>query len=130
MHLITDNKRMGWVPSWLPRAFLPFEIAVYNLANDYCADYRGGYWEFAEDDATQARFMFPHSDQPTLHVINPDNYFEGDLTPLEFGMGVCLIALSHLSFQLPNNASIAIAHRRLYKLVGEHGNANLFGFID
>lgn len=130
LHIIADNKRLNWLPSWLPNAFLRFENAVYDNARDYCPGYHSGYWEFAEDDATQARFMYPHTDQPTLHVINADNYFEGELTPVGFGMGVCLIALSHLSFLFQNDASISVAHHRLYRCAIEHGSPELLAFID
>lgn len=126
MQAIADSQRLEFLPS-LAAHFIALENLIYNLADDYAADYRGGYWEFYAGG-----FMAPTAGVgETVHVVNADNYFEGDLSPIEFGMGVTLIALSRLTFMFPDDDRAADSFYALREFIFDNEpSPELLSFID
>jgi len=118
-----------------------FESALFSLASRLSKDYNGGSWKFvrvAETDEGRslehpAIFMYPDVEEGTVfHVVNADNYFEGDLDPITFGIGVTLMSLSAASF-VDRTKRSATAFHALYDWlvkVEDYVDPQLYRLID
>jgi len=98
----------------MSRHYLLLENMIYGLAEQHCALYRGGYWEMirAPHEGQVARFIYPDSIGDAVLVVNPDNYFEGVLNAVEFGIGLTLIALSRIAITKDDQHAV-LSHERL-----------------
>ena len=124
---VPEHKRLDFLPSKLPHDYGRFEDLVYDLARAYSVDYKGGYWEFCEHGA--AWFMYPDTNTH-YNVINIDNHFHGMLPPVEFGLGITLIALSWLA-NMYNAAEIGAEYTRLADALDEMKlSVSFWAFID
>jgi len=105
--------RMATLPKHFPSAFMHFENACYAFAAHLSEDYSGAYWQFVEL-SNGGFFMYP--EQPTVNASA--NYTEGELTGEGFGIAVCLMVYSNLSFQLQGAARETMANN--YYLLREY----------
>lgn len=110
-----------------------FENLVYARARAACEAYKGGFWTYFEL-STGGFYCAPLLGRRKLHVIWPGNHFEAQMTPDAFGIGVTLMALSSLSFDLfgyDENDSVVEAFHALRAFASQHVEAELiFRFID
>ena len=74
---------------------LRIEPMVFNIARDQAQNYNGGYWKFYSL-SNGGFYMAPDADK-TFQVQCP-NLYQGELSSDAFGITVCLIAYSYLSF--------------------------------
>ena len=77
-----------------------WEKFLYPYASHFSSNYQGGFWIFKN-----GFFQLQSSDQ--FYVTVSGNYFEDEMSCLEFSFFVNLMTLSHLSLQLD-----AINHNR------------------
>jgi hypothetical protein len=95
--IVAHEKRMDFLPLHFGRLSLAFEFKVYGCMEYFCADYRGGYWEFRQL-SNGGPYMVPKMDT-SFHIVNPMNHYEGDMSADATGIAVCCHALSLLSFE-------------------------------
>lgn len=110
---------------------LRFENTVYGFMDRYCSEYSGGYFEMAAY-GNGAKVMFKDS-QKKVKVVNPDNYYSGEMTEHAYSMACFLMACSHMSFMAKGEAQAKISNN--YHLLREvlltHPEAEeIFSFLD
>jgi hypothetical protein len=93
---VSEHARMGTLPRHFGQYMMIVEGRVYDLMGEYCADYRGGSWQFYEL-SNGGFYMAPQRDRVSLYV--PGNGYRGELSADAGGITACLFAFSHLSFQ-------------------------------
>jgi len=127
---VPDEDRMDTGPRTFKNAnhWIRFEGFVYDLLDKLSEDYNGGFWEFFILD--NGGFFMSPDQEGLLHIIQPDNYFEGDMSAEAAGITACLYAYSHLSFRYPNGEFGELYHK-LLELVYDHPECPLImGAID
>lgn len=94
--IVSNSARMGFLPRmFTPKYFTQGESLVYTLAKYYCEEYDGGYWEYKT--LSNGGFLMTLDDrEKRVKVINPDNYYEGMMSPDALSIGICIIALNRL----------------------------------
>ena len=95
--VIPPEERGNILPTKFPNSFLHVEMGIFDWMARLCPGYNGGLWELVEL-SNGGFFMFLPSEEK-VHLVNPMNGSEEHLTPEAAGVAVCLIAMSHLSFQ-------------------------------
>ena len=100
---LTGDKRFGALNQRYRVAAGMFQNYLFALAARYSPDYNGGFWDYFE--LSNGGFYASLAiDKSSLRVENPDNHFEGEMSPDAFSIGVNLCALSHLTFdQYPSS---------------------------
>ncbi|MGP9666714.1 antirestriction protein [Psychrobacter sp. AOP31-A1-22] len=99
--VVPDCIRMDFLPAKFKgniNAFLSFENAVYNQANEMCSDYNGGSWEFVEAKDGNAFFIHPNNDDTSYTISNINSYKDYEVDGRIFGMLASWIIFSHASF--------------------------------
>lgn len=126
---IAQEERGNFLPSLLPKAWLPFENTVYNLASTHSEDYQGGLWAFVEL-SNGGMFMHPQSEK-IFKVECWGNHYEGNMSAEAFGIGLCLHAFSRLSFSNRRGGLLSDRFAQLYDFAAGHAEASeIFSFID
>ncbi len=131
--VIPERKMSGFMQKLSGLMF--FETMLYGLASKFSKDYSGGCWDFVEIPATSevglpARFVYPIRDTP-LAVSNEMNCFEGILSPVDFGIGISLIAFSNASFSDKSDKSSKSYHGLIGWMDAQSDlQPELYGFID
>jgi hypothetical protein len=95
--LVADNERVHCLPAHFGRHMLTFENRAYDFLRSFSPDYDGAYWRFYE--LSNGGFYMAPDLTPLLRIAVPSNGFEGTLSADAAGIGVCLFACSHLSFE-------------------------------
>jgi len=109
---------------------LRIEPTVFNIARGQAQNYSGGYWKFYSL-SNDGFYMAPDADG-TFHIKCP-NFYQGELSSDAFGIAVCLIAYSYLSFcEDTRFARICATHFNLLRpFVAEHPEAlKIYSAID
>jgi len=127
--LISETKRLDFLPRHTGKHFTLFETLVYGYMDQFCADYIGGYWEFY--DLSNGGFFMALDDTDTaFEVTNPLNYFDGSLSAEAVSIGVNLFALCHLC-EITGDENFAHAYHALRDFACEHKDAGaILSFID
>ena len=71
---------------------VPFDNAVFNVAEDLADNYNGGFWDYYEVDG---EFLYMAPDQGSYEVTVPGNGFTGTLNEDAFGLVCTLMALGY-----------------------------------
>ncbi|WP_027252012.1 antirestriction protein [Photobacterium halotolerans] len=124
-------------PAFLPKIvsgsyqlMLLLENSVYALTEKYDPTYQGGYWEYLTAE-NGARWMQAPEPEIMVHVVNPDNWFDGEMSRGALSIGVMLIVCSHLSFKAPGCKSIVKNFHALREVASSHPESDaIFGLID
>lgn len=125
---VPENQRLNALPEAFGKSGLILEGKIYDWMESLTADYFGGYWEFYRL-SNNGFYMAPKKDTK-YHIVNPANYFDGDLSADAAGIAACLFALSHLSFDFPDSVLPERFHQ-LRDYAAEHAEARLiFRLID
>lgn len=92
---IDNGSRMDACFQVFGSSILLVEANVYSFAGRLSEDYKGGFWDMYLLE-NGGFFMAPKADKP-FRVVSP-NGFEGELSPIAFGVTACLFTYSHVSF--------------------------------
>lgn len=115
--IVPDDERLGFLPQLFGRhGFILGQNLVCMFMADFCADYKGGYWDFYTV-SNGARFMAPKTSEPVALAI-PSNYFEGDLSAQACGIVLTLFSLSHLSMTVKDESARQLCCEQYHALIG------------
>ncbi|MEY0243126.1 antirestriction protein, partial [Providencia rettgeri] len=78
----------GTVPDWQR-----IEGDIFNMMAKCCQTYQGAFWEFSMLSNGGA-FIWPDMLETSLHMFNPHNGNEAELSPEAAGIAVCLLVYS------------------------------------
>ena len=110
------HKCNGFLPRKLRGLYEPllnFENSIYALSESKSNDYDGGSWKFVQCKENDAFFMYPADDKE--YTITNQNYqCEYIVDNKLFGMMMCMIAFSNLSFKHQNKESISQMYAHHY----------------
>lgn len=98
---VPDHERMDTLPRHFGRHLVAVENAVYAWLRELSNEYSGGYWHFYEL-SNGGFYMAPECESLAIRVAG--NGYDGVMSADAAGITACLFALSHLSFQVPNEA--------------------------
>jgi hypothetical protein len=125
---VSERARMGTLPRHFGRYMTIVEGRIFDLMGEYCADYKGGYWQFFEL-SNGGFYMAPKLDRVQLHV--PSNGYRGEMSADAAGVMACLFAFSLLSSEYPQ---VAVFGRHFYRLrdyaLGHVESTQIFKAID
>jgi hypothetical protein len=99
---VPDHERMDTLPRHFGRHLLAVEDAAYRWLRELSKDYSGGYWHFYEL-SNGGFYMVPEFESLRIRVAG--NGYHGVMSGDAAGITACLFALSHLSFQIPNETA-------------------------
>lgn len=126
--LVHDHARLDCLPRFFGKHSVLVECAVFTMLDRMSQDYSGGYWGFYEL-SNGGFYMAPKADK-RFRVMWEDNGFEGEVSADAAGIIACLMAFSHLSFQIADDCIVEAFHR-LREFAMEHREAGLiFAAID
>lgn len=127
--VVPDGERLEALPNHFGVLAFIFEGKVYDWMEFLSADYRGGYLEFYR--LSNSGFYMAPKTEASFHIVNPGNYFEGDLSADAAGIAACCFALSTLSFDYPDNAVFAERFYQLRDFAIEHAEgAEILRLLD
>jgi hypothetical protein len=92
---LPERERIQALPKQFPRTYLEFENTVYRFARHLSDDYNGGFWDYYRT-SNGAFFMAPVG---KFDCENAANYSSATLSGLSFGLTVCLMVCSSMSFE-------------------------------
>jgi hypothetical protein len=116
---VPDEERMNTLPRHFGRHLLSVENAIYAWLRELSGEYSGGYWHFYEL-SNGGFYMAPECESLQLRVDG--NGYAGRMSGDAAGIVACLFALSHLSFQIPNDMLSRHFHQ-LLEFATEHREA-------
>lgn len=90
--VLTQNSRINFLPTLFGADYVMTEISVYNYADLYLRDYRGGYWQFYSLP-NGGGYIAPDMERVT--VCNPANYFEQTMSGETAGIFITAMVLNH-----------------------------------
>jgi hypothetical protein len=93
--IVSDRKRLGFLPGKMPKHYLRFERAVYHFARKLIPEYDGGYWDFL--DLSNGGFYIRPSGDEKVTVCVIGNHFEGAVSSDAAGIIVCMFALCYMA---------------------------------
>lgn len=94
---VSDSQRTGFLPRKVGKAFLRFEMNVYDWMGQLCPDYLGGYWQFYE--LSNGGFYMALDSDETMRAVFPSNYFEDHMSADGLSIAANLFALNGLCWQ-------------------------------
>lgn len=104
-YLVKESQRPNFLPKHVKAMeFIRFETLVYDFAQNASEDYNGGYWDFVElpevVNGQNLFFMFPKTSNPKkeFNCSHAENYYEGKMSDLAFGVACTLFALNTLAW--------------------------------
>jgi hypothetical protein len=123
-----ESERLSVLPKHFGRYMLSVENAFYHFMRKFARDYGGGFWRYYEL-SNGGFYMTPDHNGDYEFRIDSNGY-EGRMSADAAGITVCLFALSHLSFQVRNDALIEHFHA-LRAFAMQHAEASaIFAAID
>lgn len=127
--LVDEGSRLEFLPSLFGVAFcVKVELYAYHVAEQLCAAYHGGYWEFYATD-NGSGYMVPRDMPETLDVAWADNYYSGKMSRDAFGLTVMVFAVNHLLNA--GNLRLQAQHTKLMELASQHPEAGeIYGALD
>jgi hypothetical protein len=117
---VANDERLQTLPRHFGRYMLDVEYAVYAFMRKLANQYTGGSWAFFE--LSNGGFYMAPECETTFGISVDGNGFEGAMSADAAGIIVSLFALSHLSFQIPEE-SIAQHYHQLRDFALEHAEA-------
>ena len=116
--LVTEALRPDALPKYFGKQFLQFEMYVYTLMSRYCPDYLGGYWDFYSL-SNGGFFMSLHEDK-RLRIENPDNFFDGQMSPEAASVAINLLAINRLEWSDDLTETVAVKLRSLFEKLRDY----------
>ena len=125
---LTGPAGLSMLPNHFGRVMLAVEAAVYHFMGQLVPAYDGGPWTYLEL-SNGGCYLVPTM-SPTFQLTVDGKGFEGELSADATGITICLFALSHLSFRMPDER-IARHFYLLRESALEHAEASqIFAAID
>ena len=125
---LSGTERVSMLPTHFGRVMLAVEAAVYHFMGQLAPAYEGGFWTYHE--LSNGGCYLKPTGNPTFRLVVDGNGFEGELSADATGIAICLFALSHLSFRIPDER-IAKHFYLLREFALEHAEASqIFAAID
>lgn len=114
----------GTVPDWQR-----LEGDIFNLMDKMCEVYQGAFWEFSMLSNGGA-FIWPDMLETSLHIFNPHNGNEAELSPEAAGIAVCLMAYSIWSFKTESEVLVEYFYQLRDYAMQHPEQAQIFRLID
>lgn len=93
--LVAESDRLSTMGNIFGAHAVTFQSYAFDALKRLAGEqYTGGYWHFYRLD-NDGFYMAPSHDQE-FHLSNPDNYFDGSVTPDAAGIIASLFALNRL----------------------------------
>jgi len=92
--LVKDNQRLAFLPKHLGSLMLKFEPLIFQILNNICETYDGGYWHFYEL-SNGGFYMAPDMDD-LLPIFIDLNGYEGKVSADAAGIIASMFALNYL----------------------------------
>jgi hypothetical protein len=119
---IPNDERLQILPRHFGRHMLTVEYAVYAFMRKLATEYTGGDWRYVK--LSNGGFHMAPEHESTFNICVDTNGFEGQMSADAADITACLIALSHLSFQIEHE-SIANHFHQLRDFALEHAEASV-----
>jgi hypothetical protein len=97
---VNEDRRPAIFPTYGKQYFLQLEIIIFQVMEEYCADYRGGLWSMWEL-SNDCFYMAPNLPERTVKMVCAGNYFEGSMSTDAAGIVACLVAFNRLAWSVP-----------------------------
>jgi len=111
-----------------PTLGIRVEQTVFNFLHEFCATYRGGFWNFTR--LSNGGFFMSPPEEGAPYRIQTENHYDGKVSAEAAGIVVCLYTFSTLSF-MPGLAPMAEHFHRLRMFALDHAEAGaIFAAID
>jgi len=111
------TKLLGW----------RFENFLFALAENFTEQYNGGMWDagYFEIAHPTTYFPIPPCDGENFEVCNPNNYYEGTMSPRAYGLAIFMMALSDYSHNDGTTGqNAAKLYHRIRTLVYDSGESS------
>lgn len=126
--LVPLDERAGFLPKYTGTECVRYEMLTYTIMDRACEQYGGGIWEFYTL-SNGGFFMTPDIEEP-IHLVWPDNFFEGYLGAEAAGIGISLMVQSQMAYAT-GSSRFANAFHCLREYALNHEEAgSIFRFID
>jgi hypothetical protein len=119
---VSAHARIGTLPRHFGPRMMILEDRVYHFMREFVTEYKGAYWEFYE--LSNGGFYMAPVCEPVKFSVH-SNGFEDTMSADAAGITVCLFALSHLSFQLPEQDNLSRHFHKLRDFALNHAEAGL-----
>ena len=114
----------GTVPDWQR-----LEGGIFKLMDKMCEVYQGAFWEFTML-SNGGTFIWPDMLETSLHMFNPHNGNEAELSPEAAGIAVCLMAYSIWSFKTESEVLVEYFYQLRDYAIQHPEQAQIFHLID
>ena len=118
--VVDDAQRLSFLPRHFGNAMMRFEGAVYAHMGRLCRSYSGGFWT-SHELSNGGCFMSPSV--AAYRLESPSAFCETVSAPVA-GIIATLYALSHLSFEFPDNEIYATRFHQLREFALDHPHAD------
>lgn len=114
----------GTVPVWKR-----LESDIFTLMDKMCELYQGAFWEFSML-SNGGVFIWPDMPETSLHLFNPHNGNEAELSPEAAGIAVCLMVYSIRSFKTESPVLVEYFYQLRDYAIQHPEQAQIFRLID
>ena len=126
--LCPEHERLEFLPRFVGKQFLRYEMMVYSYLDRASEDYGGGFWNYYTLK-NGGWYMAPDTEQ-RFRMAWPDNYYEGEMSADAAGIGVNLFVQNRFAWEV-DAEKFTEAFHRLRDYAAEHAEASeIFRFID
>lgn len=127
--VVPDDRRMDFLPTLFGlRHLIVAEHTVYTVLERLSPDYRGGFWDFLENEG-RPLYLRPAS-KGRFRITCDGNGYQGEVSADAAGIIATLFAFSHLSFS-DRSDRMADGYQHLYAFAADHAEAReIFAAID
>ncbi len=123
-----ENERLHFLPRFVGKHFLQYELSVYAHTDTFSKDYSGGFWDYYT--LSNGGFYMALSQAEYLYVECLSNYFEDKMSADATSIGVNLFVLNDFAWTL-NSEKFSTLYSHLREYAEEHPEAGkILAFID
>lgn len=127
-HLVAGKQRLSFLPKHLKKEYLSFESKAYNVMDNICTNYHGGYWNFYEL-SNNGFYIAPRLTE-TLDIVIQDNGYRGRVSCQAAGIIATTYALNNLAWLTESEVIIDKYYLLLDFARQHHEFKEIFAAID
>lgn len=128
--LVPWSERGGTFETYfgIPRC-IDAERLLYTYAQRYIRGYQGGLWDFYQL-SNGGFYAVLKTEESRLRVINPQNHYDGTMTPDAAGLALMVMVSNHLSLQF-NSVEIDRLYKKIMAFAERHKESHaILAFLD
>lgn len=94
---VKESARTSILPKYAGSYLNILEPLIYQVLSEYCAEYRGAYWQIWEL-SNHTFFMVPEVNTETLKMSCSGNFYSGEMSAEAAGIVACLGAFNRMAW--------------------------------